>query len=122
MALENPPIKKKEGYPSKEELDYWIEQIRAGKDVDYFFERIVVCMTPYFRSLTRRFARSTNKNRYEDYMQEGYILIWKMLSIRGFNHFFPYTGKAFYYELVKKYHYHMRSQLAKYYYMLEEKK
>lgn len=119
MALENPPIKKKEGYPSKEELDYWIEQIQAGKDVDYFFERIVVCMTPYFRFLARSFARSTNKNRYEDYMQEGYILIWKILNNRSFNAFFPYTGKSFYYELTKKYHQHMRSQLAKYYYMLE---
>ena len=87
-SIKNPPVKKKKEYTSPEEYAYWIEQIRAGNDVDFYFDKIIVDIKPYFTVLARSFARSTDYSRYDDYMQEAYLLAWTIIKTREFDNFY----------------------------------
>ena len=115
----NLPAKKNREYATSENYTYWIDQIRAGNDVDFYFDKIIVDINPYFTVLARSFARSTDYSMYDDYMQEAYLLTWKIIKTREFDNFFAYTTRAFFYGLTNHYHDYMRSKLKLYYYLIE---
>ena len=112
--------KKNEGYATNEEYAFWIEQIRAGNRTDYYFSLIISSIKSYFSAIALSFARSTDYNKYEDFMQEGYLLLWKIIQIREFDSFFPYCTQSFRYLLISYYHQYMGDKLREYSYLMEK--
>lgn len=107
-----PAVIKQDQHPTNEEYLYWVAQIRAGNNVNYYFEKIINSLRGYFYGMSYPFSRSIKTHSADELRQEGFIVIWEIIQTdTEIKYFFPYVVMAFKHMLLRMYHEYMRNQL-----------